>query len=696
MTQLGLASRWLACSFAVVLAASCGKEREYSPAGMPAGNSGEAGAADELTGGTGNETGGTAGVGGGQGTTDGGESASGSCTGVICDTPPMSDCESPTKFVAYDKTGSCDEGKCTYVARDVSCTCENHECTTDPCLGIKCATPPEPNCKDEQTLTEYEPNGACDTGSCSYGSADQKCDFGCTDGKCNADPCLGVTCSTPPASACVDSATFKAYDKIGTCSEGACSYAAQEIACLCKSNACTTDPCIGVTCNSPPATVCKNATTLVKYAASGTCSGGSCSYQATEMGCDFGCANAACKPDPCAGVTCNTQKAPICKDTTTVTSYAATGTCSAGSCSYQATDTGCGTNKLCGGAGVCAVCKTDAACGGTCAACSGGTPKCKDSGTSSKCVGCLKDGDCSGATPICNLSTNVCQARPSCNALGKTCGPSGTADCCASTVVPGDSTNTFLRDNDPMLPAKVGSFRLDTYEVTVGRFRNFVTAYTQGMTADNAGKNPNNPLDPGWNSDWNIDLPANATALKAALNSCADLHTWTDVKGANESLPINCVNWLEANAFCIWDGGRVPTSLEWNYAAAGGIKQRAYPWNGSALGCSYANFLGAPNNEPCVGKPNRVGSESPLGDGFWGHADLAGNVAEWTQDVSAFPPPATCDNCAYLTGASSFSARVTRGAGFSGYGTNITTSAREPENGTVHLVYGGIRCARLP
>jgi formylglycine-generating enzyme len=615
---------------------------------------------------------------------------------VTCESPPMNDCESASKFVAYDKTGSCDAGTCAYVSQDISCTCENHECTTDPCLGIKCATPPEPNCKDDQTLTEYEANGACDGGSCSYAPADKKCDFGCAAGKCNPDPCLGVACTTPPASVCVDSGTFKAYDKVGSCSHGACSYTAQDVACLCKNNACTTDPCVGVTCASPPATVCKNASTLTKYAANGTCGGGSCSYQATDSACDFGCANAACKPDPCAGVTCNTQKPAICKNTTTVTSYAASGTCSAGACTYPATDSACGTNKLCGGAGACSVCKTDSACGATCAACSGGTPKCKDAGTTSKCVGCLKDADCSGATPVCNTTTNACQARPSCNALAKTCGPSGSADCCASTVVTGDSTNTFLRDNDPMLPAKVGSFRLDTYEVTVGRFRNFSAAYTQNMTADNAGKNPNNPLDPGWNSDWNTDLPADATALKAVLKCAIDLQTWTDAKGANESLPINCVNWLQANAFCIWDGGRLPTSLEWNYAAAGGIKQREYPWGNTAPDCSYANFLGAPNNEPCVNKPNRVGSESPKGDGFWGQADLGGNVAEWLQDVSAFPQPATCDNCAYLTGASSFATRVTRGVGFSGYGTNITTHAREPENGSVQLVYGGIRCARLP
>ncbi len=48
--------------------------------------------------------------------------------------------------------------------------------------------------------------------------------------------------------------------------------------------------------------------------------------------------------------------------------------------------------------------------------------------------------------------------------------------------------------------------------------------------------------------------------------------------GSNENQPINCVTWYEAFAFCISDGGYLPTAAEWNYAAAGGSDQRAYPF----------------------------------------------------------------------------------------------------------------------
>ena len=60
--------------------------------------------------------------------------------------------------------------------------------------------------------------------------------------------------------------------------------------------------------------------------------------------------------------------------------------------------------------------------------------------------------------------------------------------------------------------------------------------------------------------------------------------TWTDAPGDNEQLPMNCVGFYEAFAFCLWDGGRLPTEAEWESVAAGGEENRLYPWGSTAPG----------------------------------------------------------------------------------------------------------------
>jgi len=219
------------------------------------------------------------------------------------------------------------------------------------------------------------------------------------------------------------------------------------------------------------------------------------------------------------------------------------------------------------------------------------------------------------------------------------------------------------------------------------------------MVPVGAGTNPNNTSDPGWDVAWNAQMSADAATLATALKCNGT--TWTAAAGSNENLPATCMNWYEANAFCIWDGGRLPTQNEWNYAAAGGSEQRQYPWSSPAgsvaIDCSYANYMGVAAGTdycvaPTVGAPNRVGSESPKGDGKWGQSDLSGNIDEWVIDwLGSYKNP--CNDCINFTAGIG---RVLTGSAFNHPASALLTSYQ----GGNHTPSGrsanfGVRCARL-
>ncbi len=115
--------------------------------------------------------------------------------------------------------------------------------------------------------------------------------------------------------------------------------------------------------------------------------------------------------------------------------------------------------------------------------------------------------------------------------------------------------------------------------------------------------------------------------------------------------PVVGVSWEQANAFCAWRTNflmsglgkaaqyiqryRLPTEIEWEYAARG-KNGNPFPWEEEGAksddGCYYANFKPDRGDYTKDGNliTSRVGTYSANSNGLY---DMAGNVAEWTSTV---------------------------------------------------------------
>jgi formylglycine-generating enzyme len=242
--------------------------------------------------------------------------------------------------------------------------------------------------------------------------------------------------------------------------------------------------------------------------------------------------------------------------------------------------------------------------------------------------------------------------------------------------------------------ATVAAFYLDEFEVTVGRFRRFVLQYDGTPPAVGAGAHSLIAAT-GWKKAWNGELPASqaelVTRLKClGIGGSALNQTWTDTPGANEQHPINCVTWYQATAFCAWDGGRLPTEAEWEYATAGGDENRLYAWGAAEPTAKLAVFEGI--NILAVGS-------KPGGAGRWAHKDLAGNISEWTFDLYSSDwyneAGSVCTNCANVDDGTS---RVLRGGDYGDAPTDLRAASRVASSaGADGRSQGfGFRCARNP
>jgi formylglycine-generating enzyme required for sulfatase activity len=201
----------------------------------------------------------------------------------------------------------------------------------------------------------------------------------------------------------------------------------------------------------------------------------------------------------------------------------------------------------------------------------------------------------------------------------------------------------------PARHAKVAPFRIHLYPVTIASFKNYKKEKFRHRTDAELAR-------ASWVFEKLVDEHAQIDPVpldesrhnKDVLESQASWHMvrvhdarWNKPEGGTSlinhrfSHPVTHVSYNDAFAYCTWKNMRLPTEIEWEYAARGGLSEKLYPW-GDHWEVGRTNLWQGHFPDENQMRDENYGLapvDAYSAQNEFGMYDVIGNVWEWTSTV---------------------------------------------------------------